>query len=117
VAGEERALAAPHVVPALDGLLGRGRLAVGGAVELEDGVAAEHERVLLGGGDLERLGHRQLARHVLRAHAGDRRLVDAADDDRGVEAGGLQQSQAGGGGGGEDEAARHHRPCWQVGGR
>ena len=115
VPGGQRAGAAAHRVPAAGRLLGGVRLAERLPVEHEHRVAADDERAL---GSARRDGARLLDRQRLdqreRVVAPHRVLVEPADDDDGVEAGGAQQPEAGGRGGGQHQGTGHGRPVCRT---
>ena len=121
VAGVQHAHAAAHPEHPLAGDVGRVRLAVRLAVELEHRIAADHQRAVgFGqGGDGLGLGPGQQQGGVVRirdAVAGlDGVLVDIGDEDLVPDAGVGEQLGAGGGLGGKNEAG--HRSSLVHGGR
>jgi hypothetical protein len=94
VSGVQDAAATAHALPPGNRLRGVRRLAVGIAVQLEDGVAAQHEGI--GKAGRHRLGllPGQGERDVSRCSA-DGGLVDPADDDLGIDTRGAQRLQPG----------------------
>ena len=119
VTGMQRAAAPAHALPPLDGGLGAVRLAVDLAVQLEDGVAPEHQGVeVVVAADLLRLGPGQGERDIggvelavlLLGRVDDGVLVDPGDEHLGMHAGPGQRRVAGRGRGGEDQRDHGAQP-------
>jgi hypothetical protein len=108
VAGEQRAGATAHRVPARRGLGGVGGLAEHPPVEQQHRVAADDEAVRQPDCDDRGLLGRQLLDDLARLGGLDLRLVEVAHDDLRVEAGVAQQPQPGRRGAGEHEGTVRH---------
>ena len=106
VPGAEHAGPTAHRLPAAYGVVGVVGLAERLAVEVEHGVAAEHQRAgryAVAGDDRRALQLGELERELGRRQPVELGLVDPGDDHHRLDAGAAQGGQAGGGLGGEDE--------------